>query len=211
MRTSIRRALAAAALLCAGAAGAQELATFKPKETFNAANYAVSIPVGSFANDYIDRTSWRGIGFDTRSRFWDRISLGVAIDYARFEQTHSLLSVPAGQGGTLSGPVFRFADQFSLRALAHYYFPLGALTPYAGVGIGGVWSYAVQQTTDFMKTENSFDLVVAPEAGVLWAIARGATSAGLNAAVRYNWSQAAFMNVTNASTVQVVLGLFAAY
>jgi len=211
MRTSIARAVLAGALLASAGAARAQLESYKPKETMSVASWAVSVPVGSFSKDFVDRTSWRGIGFDTRSRMWDRISLGVGIDYARFEDTFSLVSVPAGNGGTLSGPLYRFADQFTLRGLVHAYFPVGPVVPYGGVGIGAVWSYGYQQTSDYQRSQNSMALLVAPEAGLSWPFAKGASSTGLNLAVRWNWSQASFLTVTNAQTVQVLLGLFAAY
>ena len=211
MKSMIARVVVIAALLAAGSARAQWYDTYRPRESIYLFNYEVSNALSSFSDKFIDETSWRGFGFQGRSMVRERLSLGLGFDFNRYSQTHSMVSQPAGNGGTISGPVYRYADQFMFTALAHYYFTDGALRPYLGVGLGGVWSYSYSQTGDLANAQDSFDFVAAPEVGLLWTAARGASSAGLNLAFRYTYTTADFAKVSDAQSVQVILGLFTSY
>ncbi len=212
MKNMIARMVVVGALLAvAGAADAQWYETYRPRESIYIFNYEVSNAVGSFSDKFIDETSWRGFGFEGRSMVRDRLSVGLGFDFNRFSQTHSLITQPAGNGGTISGPVYRYADQFALKALFHMYFSSSALRPYAGVGIGGVWSYAYSQVADLGVSDDGFDFILSPEVGLTWTAAKGASSAGLNLAIRYNYTTADFQKVNDAQSFGVVLGLFTSY
>lgn len=209
MKTILRIATIGA-LLAAGSARAQWYESYKPRESLYLFNYEVSSAVGSFG-DYISETSWRGFGFEGRSMVRDNVSVGLGFDFNRFSQEYSMLTESTGGGGTISGPVYRYADQFAIKALFHLYLRPGAVRPYLGVGLGGAWSYSYGQTADLSRTDNGFDFVASPEAGLVLTAARGASSAGLNVAFRYNYSTADFNGVTDAQSWQVILGLFAGY
>ncbi len=212
MKTMIARVAVIGALLAAGTAHAQDFATYKPRQSMYILNYEVSSAVGSFSDKGIKDTSWRGIGFEGRSWLNDRFSVGFGFDFNRFSQTFSNLTTTTAGGGTLSGPVYRYADQFALKGVAHAYLLRGGpVEPYVGLGLGGVWSYAYGQTADLAKTDNTFDFIMSPEVGITLALARGASTAGLNLAFRYNYSTADFLQVKDAQTIQVLVGLFGAY
>ncbi len=212
MKTMIARVLVVGALLgAAGAAQAQWYESYRPHESIYLFNYEISNALGSFSDNFIDAASYRGFGFEGRSMVRDRISVGLGFDFNRFSQTHSLLSQTAANGGTISGPVYRYADQFAMKALVHAYFSGGALRPYAGFGIGGVWSYSYSQIADLGVSNDGFDFIISPELGVTWTAAKGASSAGLNLAIRYNYTTADFQKVTDAQSFAVVLGLYTAY
>lgn len=212
MKTMIARVLVLAALLgAAGAARAQWYETYRPHESMYLFNYEISTGVGSFNDNFISDTSYRGFGFEGRSMVRDRVSVGLGFDFNRYSQTDSLITQPTQTGGTISGPVYRYADQFALKGLVHTYFGEGALRPYAGVGIGGVWSYSYTQTGDLSRADDGFDFIVSPEVGLTWTAAKGASSAGLNLAVRYNWTTADFQQVTDAQSFAIIIGLFTAY
>jgi len=211
MKTMIARAAVIGALLAASAADAQWYDTYKPRESLYMFNYEVSSAVGSFSDDFIDETSWRGFGFEGRSMVRDNISVGLGFDFNRYSQTYSNLTVQTDGGGTISGPVYRYADQFAMKGLVHMYLRPGALRPYLGVGLGGVWSYSYSQVADLAVADDGFDFIVSPEVGLLLTAAKGASSAGLNVAVRYNYTTADFAQVTDAQSWAVILGLFAGY
>ncbi len=209
MKTILRIAVIGA-LLAAGSARAQWYETYKPRESLYMFNYEVSSAIGSF-NDYINATSWRGFGFEGRSMVRDNVSIGLGFDFNRYSQEYAMLTTSTGSGGTLSGPVYRYADQFAVKGLAHMYLRPGSIRPYLGVGLGGVWSYGYGQTADFSRTDNGFDFVASPEVGILLTAARGQSTAGLNVAFRYNYTTADFNGVSDAQSWQVILGLYAGY
>src|SRR5512138_2248195 len=119
MKTILRIAVIGG-LLAAGSARAQWYETYKPRESLYMFNYEVSSAVGSFG-DYINETSWRGFGFEGRSMVRDNMSVGLGFDFNRFSQEYGMLTQSVGSGGTISGPVYRYADQFALKALFHAY------------------------------------------------------------------------------------------
>jgi hypothetical protein len=211
MRKMIARAAVIGALFAAGAADAQWYETYKPHESLYMFNYEVSSAVGSFSDDYISETSWRGFGFEGRSMVRDNVSVGLGFDFNRYSQTYSLLTQPTDSGGTLSGPVYRYADQFAMKGLVHAYLRPGAVRPYLGVGIGGVWTYSYGQTGDLARTDSGFDFILAPEVGLTLTAAKGASTAGLNIALRYNYTTADFAKVNDAQSLAVIVGLFAGY
>jgi hypothetical protein len=212
MNRMVARVVVIGALLAAGSARAQWYESYRPKQSIYLFNYEISTTLGSFSDNFINATSWRGFGFEGRSMVREHISAGLGFDFNRYSQTHSLITQPAGNGGTISGPIYRYADQFALKALFHYY--LGesqSLRPYAGFGIGGAWTYSFAQTGDIGNSHDSFDFVISPEVGLLLTFAKGASTGGLNVAVRYTYTTADFAKVTDAQSLQVILGLFVAY
>ncbi len=212
MKTMIARVAVIGALLAAaGVADAQYFETYRPKESMYIFNYEVSSALGSFSDKFISETSWRGFGFEGRSMVRDRISVGLGFDFNRYSQTHSLLTQTTAGGGTLSGPVYRYADQFAFKGLVHYYLGSGAVRPYLGIGLGGVWTYSYQQMNDLGAADDGFDFIASPEVGLTLTAARGATSAGLNLSVRYNYTTADFAKVTDASSLSVNIGLYTSY
>jgi hypothetical protein len=212
MRAIIVGAAVFGALLAAGGAGAQDFASYRPKQSMYILNYEVSAPVGDFHDNFVSNTSWRGIGFEGRSFVKEKISVGLGFDFNRYDQTYSLITQTTGNGGTISGPVYRYADQFALKGLLHYYIlDQGFAQPYVGVGLGGVWTYSYGQTADLAITDNGFDFIASPEVGVSLTAAKGASQVGLNVAFRYNYTTADFSKVNDAQNIQVVVGIFGAY
>lgn len=210
MKTMIARVAVLGALLAAGGARAEGF-DYRPSQSLFLLNYEVSSPLGSFSDRFVSDTSWRGLSFESRSMIHPAVSAGFGFAFNRFEQTYSNVSVATASGGVLSGPVYRYADQFALKALVHGYLLEGPLRPYLGLGIGGVWSYSHSQSADLASPDNGFDFILSPEAGLIFAMARGGASAGLNLAVRYNYTTADFGQVSNAQTLAVVVGIFGAY
>ncbi|HVI93039.1 MAG TPA: outer membrane beta-barrel protein [Anaeromyxobacter sp.] len=195
MRTSIVRIVIAAVLLAGTARAAEESwMSYRPHQTVFVVNWEISGPIGGFSN-YISDTSLRGISFEARSFVRDQLSLGLSFSWNRFDQTFDLVTVPVNTtsitNGTASGPVFRYADQFGIRGLAHYY--LGhsqMLQPYLGVGIGGAWNYAYQQVADLTSSQSNFNFIVSPEVGAMIWLAHGASNAAVNIAFRYTYTTA---------------------
>ena len=210
MKTLIVRVAVLGALLSPLAASAQ-WESYRPRQSMSIFNYEMSAPIGSFKDNYIKNTSWRGFSFENRSMINERFSAGFAFGYNRYEQTYDLLTLDRPNGGVISGPVYRYTDQLAVKALVHAYFLDGPLRPYVGVGLGGVWSYAYAQSADFAQVNDGFHFIASPELGLTFTAARGASSLGLNLAFRYNYTTASYAQVTDASNVAVVVGLFGAY
>ena len=215
MRTAIIRIAIAAALL-AGTARAQDdeywvtTPSYKPDLTLFIVNWEISGPIGSFA-DYIDNPSLRGGSIEFRSFLSNNVSLGLSFSWNRFEQTFDELHVPISNG-MVSGPLFRYADMFGVRGLAHYYLNKdNALRPYLGIGIGGAWNYAYQQVADIADSQDNFNFIVNPEVGLLYWFAQGGTSAAVNLAFRYTYTTATMGREDNAQMLSGIVGLAFGY
>ncbi len=213
MKNAIARTVVVATLLAlARAADAQWYETYRPRETMYLFNYEVSNALGSFSDKFVSETSWRGFGFEGRSMVRDQLSLGLGFDFNRYSQTHPMLTQAAHNGGTISGPVYRYADQFAIRALAHYYLMRGPMQPYVGLGIGGVWSYSFQQIADLQASQDGFHFIIDPEIGLLYQLMRGRTSLDLNLAFRYTFTTSDVGRSTGTTqTISPILGLAWAY
>ncbi len=211
---TITRIAVVSALLLTGVARAQSDAwvstgSYRPNQTLWLMNWEIAGPIGDFGK-YISDTSLRGFSFEGRTFLRDNFSLGLSFSWNRFNQTYDLLEVPI-QNGAVSGPVYRYADMFGIRALAHVYLMQGPLQPYLGAGIGGAWDFAYQQVTDLSRSQSNFDFMLSPEVGFLYTVARGGTTAGLNVALRYTYTTATTGGYKNAQTLSGVVGLTLGY
>jgi outer membrane protein W len=212
MRTAIVRIAIAAALLSASARAEEAWVTtpsYRPHQTLFLVNWEIAGPIGSF-DDYIDNTSLRGGSIEFRSFISDNVSLGLSFSWNRFEQTFDLVTAPINNG-TASGPVFRYADMFGVRGLAHYYLTQGQLQPYLGFGIGGAWNYSYQQVSDVADSQENFNFIVDPEVGLLYWLAKGGTTAALNLAFRYTYTTATVGREEDAQTLSGIVGFAFGY
>jgi len=213
-RTYVPAALAAVAL-AAWPASAQSSGwtEYHPAKTLFTMGYQMSQPLGSF-HDYIGSSSFRGLTFDWRSMLTKSFSGGLRFNWNRYNESQSNVTQTTSTGGTLTGPVFHYADQFAIQAIGHYYFDLGPenmFLPFAGIGLGGVWSNSYQQTIDLGSSQNGFYFITTPELGVLVNFAKGRTAVALHASVLYNFTTAAFRNVQNARAITETIGLTFSY
>ena len=209
MKTIARLALLSS-LLLAGAARAQSstwasTGDYHPNGTLWVLNWEAAKPIADF-DKYISNTSFRGFSFEGRSWIRKNLTVGMSASWNRYSQTFDLVTVPF-TGGTVSGPVYRYADMFALRGLVHLYMSEGNLRPYAGAGIGGAWAYAYQQSADLTTSQSNFNFIISPEVGFMYAVASGGTTVGLNAALRYTFTTATVGQYHDAQTASLILGL----
>jgi opacity protein-like surface antigen len=214
VKTNLIRVVVAAVLLSGAAAKAQwgPSAGLRQGQTIWALNWEVAGPIGDFQN-YIKNWSLLGFSLEARYLIKKNISVGGSFSFNRWEETYSQISIPvylpnSGATGVASGPVYRYNDMFGLRAIVHYYFgDGGTFQPYVGTGIGGVWSYSYQQIADLANTQDSFNFIVSPEAGVLYTLMSGTTSLAINLAFRYTFTTASPGRTSNAQTIGPIIGL----
>ena len=214
MKKTIALVAVVASLLLSGVAFAQDSSwvstgSFRPNQTLWGLNWEISKPVGDF-DKYISDVSLRGISFEGRSFVRPNLSLGVSFSWNRWEQTYNNTSYPI-TNGTITGPVYKYADMFGIRALGHFYLGKGNLKPYLGVGIGGAWAYAYQQTANLTSSQSNFDFIVDPEVGLLYVIASGGTSVALNLAIRYTYTTATVGQYHDAQFASGIVGIYWGY
>jgi len=218
MTRSYATAALAALLLAAWPASAQYdtggWTNYRPSKTLFNMGWQMSQPIGNFNNNYITGTSFRGFTFDWRSILGKSFSAGVRFNWNRYSNSLSNLVTTAPSGGTLTGPAYRYADQFAVSAIGHYYFDRGGdnfLLPYLGLGLGGVWSSSYQAMADLALSQSGFFFIATPELGLMINLAKGSTTASLNLGFGYNFTTINFRNVSNAQSIFETVALTFAY
>jgi Outer membrane protein beta-barrel domain len=125
-------------------------------------SYQISIPEGD-TNDFIDATSFRGIGIEGRWFVRPNLSAGVDLHWnVFFESTNNTTDIA---NGAVSGQQDRTLNVFPLLATAHYYFGPNKMF-YAGVGAG---AYYLTQRLDiglYTFSDTSWHFGFAPEIGI---------------------------------------------
>lgn len=213
------RALTLLAVLCSSAPALAQVVPgsvrFEPRErdrdfrrydTIWNFTYELGGALGSF-NEYISAVSPVGFNLEGRSKVHKRFSVGLAFGYNRYSQTSDLATVPLDNGGTASGPLYRYAHFLSPRITTHYYFLDQAVQPYVGVGVGATWSYAYQRTADLERGDSGFHFATHAEAGLYWSLALSDSRLALTAAVRYTFTTVSFAQVQNAMMLSGLLGV----
>lgn len=186
---------------------------YHPNKTIFTMGYQMAQPLGSL-HDYISSASFRGFTFDWQSILTKEFGAGLRFAWNRFNQSDSAVTQTTTGGGTITAPLFRYADQFAIEAVGHYYIdtgPRSIFQPFLGVGIGGVWANAYQQSVDLGLSQNGFYFIVSPEIGLNIVLARGSTTAALNLAVLYNFTTASYRNVSNAQMIAETIGFSFSY
>ncbi len=157
-------------------------------------NWDIAQPMGD-AGDFIGKTSFRGISADGRYFVDNKLSVGGFFGwntlYDKLEnQPPYEFQGEDGSIGHISGTQFRYLNVFPVLVTAHYYVETGGkIKPYAGMGIGTVYS---EQRVDVGLSSiysDSWAFGVQPEVGVY--IPFGYNGTGINLAVRYLYGTSA--------------------
>jgi opacity protein-like surface antigen len=201
VRTRLLLASAAAVALLPAAAVAGEPAA-APIRSLWSVTYQMGHPTGDVSG-FVDATCWAGFRMDARFFPLQRLSAGLATDWTRYDETFPMLT-QSTPDGAVSGPVYRYVDTFSVRATAHWYPLAGAVRPYLGVGIGGIWTYQYQQSADLARTDTQFGLTVGPDVGVVVAFAQGIA---VDAGAAWAWTPADLGDTKDAQWLTWRVGL----
>src|SRR5438045_367806 len=88
---------------------------------------------------YLNQTSFRGGKFEYRYYIKKEFSVGLAMNWATYEQYFPPHTYEKADGSmAINGDFLAQAYQFPLTATAHYYFhETNIFKPYAGIAIGG--------------------------------------------------------------------------
>ncbi len=152
-------------------------------------SWPISMGIGS-TNEYIAKTSFRGISITGASFITDNISIGGEWSWEVFDEIKRDLpprSITAdGISGDISGTEYRYLNTIPIFVNSHYYMGKnGAFRPYAGLGIGTVY---VDQRTDIGFTSiqsNTWRFGVQPEVGVFIPMGLSGVGVSLKAKYRY--------------------------
>jgi len=129
--------------------------------------YTMGIPMGN-TNDFIDKTSFRGMGFEYQYMLTDKFALGGVLQWNTFYKATGKITQPI-DNGAINGYQYRYINTVPMYLTGTYYLAGDDATvrPYLGLGVGTYW---LEKRTDMgMYTDytNSWHFGMIPKAGIL--------------------------------------------
>ncbi len=130
--------------------------------------YDVAIPTGKMSEDFISKTSWRGISIDSRWGINTNLTVGFLLGWQVFaERFDNFTGVTSDGLTTFHGTQFRTINSFPLQANTHYFFgEEDSIRPWVGFGIGAVYSDQRSQLGFFESPTNVWSFAVTPQMGI---------------------------------------------
>ncbi len=129
--------------------------------------YTMGVPLGN-TNDFIDKTSFRGMGFEYQYMFTDRLALGGVLQWSTFyqefpEDTYQL------DNGAITGYKYNYINTVPMYLTGTYYLAGDDATviPYIGLGVGTYWLESRSDMGLYAGVDNTWHFGVIPKAGIL--------------------------------------------
>ena len=127
--------------------------------------YNTALPLGE-TGDYVGKYSFRGAGMEARWEVAQEFYMGFNASWNVFYQSISGTFTEGTR--TLTGTQYRYLNAYPLYLTAFKGFgELGALSPYAGLGIGGTKIDKRSEMGLWSISENKWHFGLAPEIGTL--------------------------------------------
>lgn len=130
--------------------------------------YDVAVPLGKMTDDFIDKTSWRGISADSRWGIKPNVTIGFLLGWQIFAQRFDNVTQVTSDGSvTFHGTQFRYINSFPIQLNTHYY--LGeedSVRPWIGLGVGTAYSNQRMQVGFFETRNNVWSFTLTPQAGL---------------------------------------------
>lgn len=151
---------------------------------YSSVRYSLAFPTGN-TQDYISKTSFRGVEFEFGSYINTHWSIGLQMGYQTFYKEMGKTSYPI-RDGVITGYQYRYIHAVPLLLQPRYHFAANAkINPFVGMGVGTYW---VEQTTEmglYAWVDKIWHFGLAPEAGI--GVGLGMRSM-LFASAQYNWA-----------------------
>lgn len=135
---------------------------------FTSIYYGPAIPLGG-TGDYIENTSWRGIGMGFNSFVSDNVSVGLDISWLIFTEALNDEAIEYNRL-TISGNQYRYINTVPILLTFKGYLGTGDLKPFAGFGIGTSWTEKLTEIGTYSIQETDWQFNIAPEIGVAYAV-----------------------------------------
>jgi outer membrane protein W len=160
----------------------------KSQLKYTSVNYMISLPMGD-TQDYIEKASFRGFGFETGKFINDNIAIGFGLAWNVFNENISNEFIQSGNL-TISGKQFRYVNSFPIYINSSYYFSEedAKIKAYAGLGIGTLSKIQRTDIGIYTFEDKQWHFALYPHAGVLFALG---PDAHINLNARYHQAFAA--------------------
>jgi outer membrane protein len=134
--------------------------------------YSMGFGTGDLGS-YINKASFRGFIIDYRKMVQPNIGVGVDMGWNVFYEEKPYDTYTSGSND-ISGKQFRYNNQFPMLVAADYYLSPGEkINPFAGIGIGTMYSLRNTDMGTWTLEQNAWHFALCPEAGVLLNIKPG--------------------------------------
>lgn len=136
------------------------------QENLSSMQYSMGFAVGDFG-DFIGRASFRGATFDYTKKLNLNVGVGFEVAWNVFYEDLDYDTYTEGTS-SISGKQYRYCSAVPILATVNYYMkPSELLTPFAGIGIGTMYSSNELDMGIYALTEDVWHFVLRPEIGVL--------------------------------------------
>ncbi len=152
--------------------------------------YNISSPVGSFKNDFINKTSFRGATGEISYTINPKFSLGLNSGYQSYYQKFDRQTYKLNGNQTVSAVVSNTLDVTPL-LLRGTYFPMagaGKLQPYVSAGAGANMVSYGQYLGEFGGNETSATFAAQAGAGILIPVGKSEGQNGIKVGATYNYA-----------------------
>jgi len=151
------------------------------------ASYAAAIPVGSFKDNVVSKTSFRGVDVNLLYGVTSKLSVGLTTGYQDFYEKYPRAIYKLDDGSDISAVLTNSVQVIPILATVRYEFtPEARLRPYVAAGLGGGLSFYKQYLGEYPSSANKFGFAARPEAGVYLPF-KPQSPSGLQLGVYYNY------------------------
>lgn len=202
MRSYKLYTLLIAAMLIAGSSFAQQ------GEFRLTASYAAAIPLGSFKDNVVSKTSFRGVDVNLLYGITPQLSVGLTTGYQDFYEKFPRQVYKLEDGSDISAVISNSVQQIPFLATARYDFTTtGLIRPYALAGVGGQLVLNRQFLGEYTNDNtNRFVFAARPEAGIYIPFGKDAHT-GINLGAYYNYVPYNKGGIDNMNSVGIKLGI----
>ncbi|MCG2615499.1 porin family protein [Terrimonas sp. NA20] len=172
------------------------------------ASYSAAMPLGSFKENVVSKTSFRGVDINLLYGISDKVSVGFTTGYQDFYEKYPRQVYKLSDGSDVSAVISNSVQQIPLLATARYNFMTeGAIRPYALAGIGGNLVLNRQFLGEYTNDNTSrFALSARPELGVFIPFGKESET-GINVGAYYNYVRYNKGDIDNMNSVGIRLGI----
>ncbi len=172
------------------------------------ASYAAAIPVGSFKDNVVSKTSFRGVDVNLLYGVTPKLSVGLTTGYQDFYEKYPRQIYKLSDGSDISAVVSNSVQQIPFLATARYDFTSsGLLRPYVLAGVGGQLVLNRQFLGEYTNDNtNRFAFAARPEAGIYIPFGKEAHT-GINLGAYYNYIPYNKGSIDNMNSIGIKLGI----
>lgn len=172
------------------------------------ASYSIAIPMGSFKDNVVSKTSFRGADVNILYGITPQLSVGLTTGYQDFYEKYPRQVYKLEDGSDISAVISNSVQQIPLLATARYDFTTtGMIRPYALAGVGGQVILNRQFLGEYTNDNtNKISFAARPEVGIYIPFGKESHT-GINLGAYYNYISYNKGGTDNMNSVGIKLGI----